>query len=143
MEATSNLWPFDLIMANDAINEAQILQNKDGHSPLQIFSNKEVQPNTKNCIQLGCTVYVLESEIYNGRGIHKKWEYHSKVGIYLGQSPNHGRYVDLMLDFTTGLVSPQFNVTFDPIFYTVNQDEFDTHWKTKALLLIDEKKKEE
>ena len=73
MAATVNLWPFSLRMANDAINEAPSLQNNDGHSPLQIFSNTEVQPKTKHCITFGCPVYVLVTALQSGRGIHKKW----------------------------------------------------------------------
>ena len=128
-------------MANDAINESQSLQKKDGHSPFKIFSNTEVQPNTKHWIPFGCPVYMLDSALQSGRGIHKKWEYCSKFGIYLGRFPNHGRNVALMLDRTTGLVSPQYHLTFDPRFYTVKKDEFYTHWKNKAGFLIDERKK--
>ena len=57
----------------------------------------------------------------------------------MGRSPNHGRNLDLVLDRTTGLVSLQLHVTFDPIFYTAKQDEFNTHWQTKYGFLIDGK----
>ena len=122
-------------MANDAINEAQSLQKKDGHSPLKIFSNTEVQPNTKHWIPFVCPVYVLDAALQSGRAIHNKWEYCSKVVIYLGRTPNNRLNMALVLYCTTGLVSPQFHATFDPRFYTVKQDKFDTHWKTKSTLI--------
>jgi hypothetical protein len=132
MEATVNLWPYALRMANDAINETPNLKDPESRSPAQIFSNSTVQTHTKHWMPFGCPVYVLDNELQAGRGIHHKWEYRSKVGIYLGRSPNHGRNVALVLDRTTGLVSPQFHVNYDPSFHTVKQDSFDTTWQSKA-----------
>ena len=63
MAATVKLWPFDLRMANDDINEAPILQKKYGHSTLQIFSNLELKPNTKHWIPFGFPVYVLRAAL--------------------------------------------------------------------------------
>jgi hypothetical protein len=37
-----------------------------------------------------------------------------------------------VLSQTTGLVSPQFHVTFDPSFHTVKQDDYDGLWQIKA-----------
>ena len=50
----------------------------------------------------------------------------------------------LILDWTTGLLSPQFHVTFYPSFQTVKHDKFDLQWQANAGLLInikDRKKK--
>ena len=70
------LWPYALRMANDAINEAPNLRDKEGRSPLQIFGGSEdVNLNSKHWIPFGCPVYVLESPLQSGRGIHNKWEY--------------------------------------------------------------------
>ena len=60
------------------------------------------------------------------------------MGIYLGRSPNHGRNVALVLDRSTGLVSPQFHVTFDSSFHTVKQDDLDSKWQAKAGLVTKE-----
>lgn len=139
MSGTVHLWPFALRMANDAINESPNLKDKQGRSPLQLFSNTEVQLNEKHWVPFGCPVYVLNNALQTGKGIHNKWEYRSKVGIYLGRSPNHGRNVALVLDRTTGLVSPQFHVIFDRKFQTVKQDKFDTHWQQKAGLINHDK----
>ena len=40
--------------------------------------------------------------------------------------------MSLVLDRTTGLVSPQFHVTFDPSFAVAKQDKFDSEWQIKA-----------
>jgi len=80
----------------------------------------------------GCPVYVLENQLQGASRIHNKWEYRSRVGIYLGRSPNHGRNIAMVLDRVTGLVLPQFHVAFDPSFRTVEEDEFDTSWQVKA-----------
>ena len=42
MGGTNYLWPYSMRMANDAINEAPNLKDKEGRSPLQIFSNTSV-----------------------------------------------------------------------------------------------------
>ena len=109
-------------MANYDINKAPSLQKKYGHYPLQIFSNTEVQPNSKHWIPFGFPVYVLDALLQSGKIINNKWEYFSKIIIYLGRSPNHGQNVALVLDCITGLVSTQFHVIFDPIFYTIKKD---------------------
>ena len=139
MGGTIYLWPYAMRMANDAINEAPNLKDKEGRSPLQIFSNTSVQLNEKHWVPFGCPVYVLNRALQTGKGIQNKWEYRSKVGIYLGRSPNHGRNVALVLDRTTGLCSPQFHVTFDRKFQTVKLDKFDTLWQKKAGLILHDK----
>ena len=132
MGGSVHLWPFALRMANDAINETPNLKDKEGRSPLQLSSNADVLLNDKHWAPFGCPVYVLDKALQGGARIHNKWEYRSKVGIYLGRSPNHGRNIALVLDRTTGLVSPQFHVKFDPGFQTVKEDKFDTLWQMKV-----------
>ena len=105
-----------------------------------LFKYSQIQ-RCNPTLNIGChlDVYVLDNAIQSGICIHNKWEYRSKLGLYLGRSPNHRHNVALVLDRTTRLVSPQFHVTFDPRFYTTKQDEFDTHRQTKSGLLVDEK----
>jgi len=47
----------------------------------------------------------------------------------------------LVLDRTTGLVSPQFHMVFDPSFNTVKQDKFDNQWQSKAGFLYNKRLK--
>jgi hypothetical protein len=55
-----------------------------------------------------------------GGGAYDKWKERSTPGIYLGFSPLHARSVALVLNPTTGYVSPQFHIVFDPTFATVS-----------------------
>ncbi|CAJ1929171.1 unnamed protein product [Cylindrotheca closterium] len=124
-------------MANDAINEAPNLRDEKGRSPLQLFSQTDIQTHNKHWIPLGCPAYVLDPKL--GQGFLNKWEARSRVGIYLGRSPNHGRNVALVLNQLTGLVLPQFHVTIDKGFNTVKQDKYDTHWQMRAGLQVPKK----
>ena len=56
------------------------------------------------------------------------------MGIYLGQSSQHARSVALVLNLTTGHVSPQFHIKFDPLFHTTSEEERppSSLWQTKA-----------
>jgi hypothetical protein len=116
-------------MAYDPINETPHLKDEMGRSPVQIFSKSDVDINVKHWIPCGCPAYVLDNALHSGKGIFNKWEYRSRVGIYLGRSPMHGWNVALVLDRSTGLVSP---VTLDPSFRTVKEDKYDQLWKVKA-----------
>jgi hypothetical protein len=129
---TYNLWPYALRMANDVLNETPMMQDKEKWSPQQLFSNTMAQPNPKHWKPFGCPVYVLENSLQSGRGIFHKWKQRSRVGIYLGRSPQHSRSVTLVLDRATALVSPQFHITFGPSFHTCKQDALDSTWQLKA-----------
>ena len=48
-----------------------------------------------------------------------KWDPRSRLGIYVGHSPFHAGSVALVLNPTTGLVSPQYHLVFDDDFTTV------------------------
>ena len=117
----AHLWPYALRMANELYNVSPSLQDKEGRSPLQIFSDSPVEINPKHYKPFACPVYVLDPSIQEGmKG--QKWSERSRIGIYLGQSPIHSRNVALVLS-PTGLVSPQFHVAYDPGFQTVREHE--------------------
>jgi hypothetical protein len=118
---TANLWPYALRSANESIISCPSLQDKKGRSPIQIFSSAEVSINPKHFYHFGCPVYVLDAGLQGSAGIHSKWGERSRVGIYLGRSPQHARQVALVLNLTTGRVSPQFHVAFDPSFQTMRK----------------------
>ena len=44
----------------------------------------------------------------------------------------HGKNVALILDRTTGLVSPQFHVLFDNDFQIVRDEQYESLWQLKA-----------
>ena len=80
------------------------------------------------------TVYVLNEPLQSGKA-HNKWWKRSRVGIFLGFSPNHATSVPLVLNTTTACVSPQFHVVFDPEFKSVERDaNFKSIWQFRAKL---------
>jgi hypothetical protein len=66
-------------------------------------------------------VYVLKGPLQQGQKI-RKWEERARIGVYLGQSPQHARSVALVLSLSTGNVSPQYHVQFDDLFETVTKE---------------------
>jgi hypothetical protein len=50
-----------------------------------------------------------------------KWQLRSRTGVNLGISNQHARSIVLVLNLTTGHISPQFHVKFDPKFQTVRE----------------------
>jgi len=95
---------------------------------------KRVMTNPKHWHHFGCPAYVLDGALQGGAGIFHKWKERSKMGIYLGRLPQHARLVALVLNLTTGHVSPQFHIKFDPSFHTTSEEERPppSLWQTKA-----------
>ena len=125
------LWPYALLCANHAINNTPNMQNNQRMTPLQLFSSTTVHSNPKDQQPFACPIYVLKSELQQQKPFHK-WAARSKNGIYLGPSPQHARTIALVLDTTTGLVSPQFHVMFDPTYSTSKHNKTPNAWATKA-----------
>ena len=86
---STNLWPYAVWMACDAMNEVLNLRGADSRSPLQVFAGTDTHTNAKHWKPFGCPMYVLEAPLQSGQGIHHKWKQRLKVGIYLGRSPQH------------------------------------------------------
>ena len=128
---TANLWPYALRQATEILNSSPSMQDAKRRSPSEIFSKTRAMLNTKHFQTFGCPAYVLDNNLQHSSPFHK-WKQRSKVGIYLGLSPTHGRNVALVLNRTTGLVSPQFHVKFDSSFHSVEQDTYQSQWQNKA-----------
>ena len=115
----ANLWPHALRMANTLYNVMPSLQDKEQRSPDQQFSfSGVVNLNPKHWKPFGCPVYALKNELQQSK-IYGKWNPHSCLGIYLGQSLIHNQNVALILDIELGYVSPQFHVKFNASFHMV------------------------
>jgi hypothetical protein len=119
-EISANLWPYALRVANEANNVTPNMNDKHRRSPLELFANTRVASNPKHWQHFGCPVYVLDEKLQSGSIFHK-WKQRSRLGIYLGRSPQHARSVALVLNVHTGLVSPQFHVKLDTAFDTISQ----------------------
>ena len=128
---TIQLWPYALRMANSMINEAPNMQDPQRQSPEQIFTKSDVQVNLKHWHTFGCPIYVLDSDLQMGKPYHK-WREISRIGIYIGRSPHHAQNVALVLDRDTGLVSPQFHVSYDSSFDSLKEGAIGSSWQLKA-----------
>jgi hypothetical protein len=110
------LWPYALRHVNDCFNMTPFKTEKE--TPLEKFSRTKIRPAFRQIHPFGCPDYALDGRIQSGKEA-KKWEVRARLAIYLGQSPQHARTVDLVLSLTTGLVSPQFHVKYDDTFLTL------------------------
>jgi hypothetical protein len=128
---TTNLWPYAIRTASEAINNTPNFKDNDRKTPVELFARTNVTANPKHWKPFGCPVYVLDNQLQSGKPFHK-WGQRSKIGVYLGKSPQHGRSVALVLSRETGLVSPQFHVAFDPTFRTVKDITSKSQWQLKA-----------
>ena len=115
---TKSLWPFAYKAACRSRNKFNL--DDDGLSPDEKMSGLKVQQELKNEHTLFCPVYVLNGKLQSGLGAIPKWNPRSNAGIFLGHSPDHASNVALVLNLTTGLVSPQYHVVFDDGFSTVD-----------------------
>ena len=113
---TSNLWPYALRTANEALNATPRL--KDRKIPQQLFANSDAPTVLRHFHPFGCPVYALNSKLAAGQSI-PKWHKRARLGLYLGRSEAHAQSVALVLNLSTGLVSPQYHVAFDDQFETL------------------------
>ena len=128
---STNLWPYAIRMANGIYNNTPCFQLEENKTPMQYVSNSDVMINQKHYKTFGCPVYVLDNQLQQQKPF-SKWKERARIGIYLGQSPQHNRNVALVLSRETGLVSPQFHVLCDNHFTTVKDDKESSNWMVKA-----------
>lgn len=115
---TTMLWPFALQYYVESYNTFHM--DKEHRTPLMKFSGSLDLPDVTNFHPFGCPVFVLESKLQTSSKGLPKWDPRSRLGIYLGHSPLHAGSVALVLNPSTGHVSPQYHVVFDDKFTTVN-----------------------
>ena len=106
-------WPYAMRHANDVANATP--RKGDDRSPLERFSGVDITPKLRHFHAFGCPTYVLDNALQSDQGA-PKWKQRSRLGVYLGPSPNHARSVALVLNPCTGQALPQFHVKFDVFF---------------------------
>jgi hypothetical protein len=124
-----NLWPYALRLAVDLHN---CTPTPSGLSPEEIFTGVKNRNRLLDFHPFGCLIFILDPTLQQGHKI-PRWKPCSRVGVYLGLSPNHASTVPLVLSTTTGLVSPQFHVVFDDHFTTtkcLHDNILPTNWPT-------------
>ena len=108
------------------------------NSPLSKFSGFETAVNLQHFHPFGSPVYVLENKLQASQS-HNKWADRSRVGIFLQHSPDHSSSVPLVLNTSSGNVSPQFHCIYDDEFATCRRDvKFQSVWQAKARLSSDD-----
>ena len=115
---SENLWPYAVRTAADVDNNLPRLKTK--RSPIESFASVGVRPRARQFHPFGCPSYGLNARMQDDKK-DSKWSERSRVGVYLGNSPRYARSVGLILNITTGLVSPQYHVTYDDDFETTRR----------------------
>ena len=111
------LWPQALDFAVWVYN--RLLSSDTGLSPLEKWTQLRTHTNKlRRAHVFGCPVYVLDPTLQDGHKI-PKCDPCSRLGIFVGFSSEHSSLVPLVLNTTTGKISPQFHVVFDDNFNTV------------------------
>ncbi len=110
-----SLWPYALRNAALLFNTVPVLEG--GTSRLELFSSILVGSNMKHVHTFGCPVFALHNALAAGKKI-PKWSPRARLGLNLGTSPMHARNVYLVLNLSTGCVSPQYHCRFDDFFET-------------------------
>ena len=127
-QTPTSLWPMSLMHA--VWLENTIPSIDFGMSPDELFSR--TTSNHSNLLNLhpwGCPTYVLMPTLQDGMKL-PKWKPRARRGQFMGWSPLHSSSVGLIRNLTTGRLSPQFHVVFDPWFETVyeNGDKAPAAW---------------
>ena len=115
----TNLWPFALKYVCDIRNKVRIREN--GKTAEEIFAQTTglTGARLEHFHPFGCPAYVLDAKLQGGVSKIPRWDPRSRIGVYLGHSPYHAGSVALVLNLTTGHVSPQYHIVFDDNFSTV------------------------
>ena len=124
----TSLWPYAIRYAVYVHNT--VPTNDGGESILDTFAGTRVGYKLTDYHTFGCPVFALHNALAAGHTI-PKWNSRARLGVNLGPSPSHARNVYLVLNLTTGCVSPQFHVSFDDFFETVGtgHNTIDSNWQ--------------
>ena len=122
--ARPTLWPMAVAHACYVFNH--VPDTSTGLSPSDLFTKMRWPHKRFHDFHVwGCPVYVLDKSLQDGKKI-PKWRPRSNRSIYMGVSLNHASSVPLVLNVSTGAVTPQFHIVFDDWFATVPSYEGET-----------------
>lgn len=127
---TVMLWPYALRLA--AARKNHLTLNRNGMTPIEQFSRTSKPIEVEEFHTFGAPIFVLDARQQSANITIPKWDPKTRLGVYLGFSPYHASSVALVLNSRTGLVSPQFHVTFDDDFSTlpyIRSSRQPPHWE--------------
>ena len=112
-----NLWPMAMDYAVWIWNN---LPMDDGLSPEEKWTSTKVAnyDHLRRAHVFGCPCYVLNPKLVEGHKI-PKWDPRSRQGKFVGYSKEHASNAGLILNCTTGYMSPQYHVLYDDSFESV------------------------
>ena len=112
-----NLWPMAMDYAVWLWNN---LPMDDGLSPEEKWTRTKVAnyDHLRRAHVFGCPCYVLNPKLVEGQKI-PKWDPRSRQGKFVGYSKEHASNAGLILNCTTGFMSPQYHVLYDDSFESV------------------------
>ena len=114
---TTKLWPMAMKQAQFLINHVPLMNNV---CPMDLMLRTVVpRDNLRHVHVWGAPCFVLDPKLQDGHKI-PKFDPRSRQGLNLGWSPKHAATVPLVLNLTTGNISPQFHVVIDDWFTTVS-----------------------
>ena len=128
-----NLWPMAMDYSVWIWNNMPM---DDGMSPEEKWTSTKF-PNydhLRRAHVFGCPCYVLNPKLVEGHKI-PKWDPRSRQGKFVGYSKDHATNAGLILNVTTGFMSPQYHVLYDDSFESVpgcdenqNHDLMNVDW---------------
>ena len=122
--AKASLWPMAVAYACYLYNH--VPKPDSGLSPSDIFTKTRWPHKRFHDMHVwGCPVYVLEKSLQDGQKI-PRWRPRSNRTVYVGVSAMHASSVPLVLNISTGSITPQFHIVFDDWFATVPSSGTDT-----------------
>ena len=111
------LWPLALLEITRVGNLLRF--DKNGLPPLAHFARTDAIFNAADEHAFGCPVFVLDDALQQ-RSTIPKWNPRVRVGCYVGKSLFHASSISLIMNTSTGLISPQFHCVHDDNFSTID-----------------------
>ncbi|KAI2507440.1 hypothetical protein MHU86_6932 [Fragilaria crotonensis] len=91
-----------------------------GLSPVDVFTISRWQQHKFHDLHVwGCPVYVLDKSIADGKKL-PRWKPRSTRCVNMGLSSKHASTVPIVLNPSTGYITPQFHIVFDDWFSTIS-----------------------
>jgi hypothetical protein len=114
---TESMWPFALrYMVN--FHNASILQSKQA-TPFSLFTGEDPPYTLQDFRVFGSPCYVLAKRLQDGDN-YQKWKSRCWLGMYIGTSNCHASSIPLIYNPMTSHITPQYHVTHDESFTSVN-----------------------
>jgi hypothetical protein len=113
---TEEFWPFAVRHACNFHDSS--IDPATSQSPHHLFTGTPALWRLRDFRVFGCPVFILDKCLQDGDSL-LKWKKRCWTGVYVGQSLQHAGNVPLIYNPLTTHVSPQYHITFDDQFTTV------------------------